>query len=132
MVLVPEEHIPALGGLHQKRAFGWVNGVEFMTATFPYRGTLYIGLPKAARVAAGLVLGDKADFEVMLDESPRTLELAPELEAAFAAEPELRERYEALSWSRKRLIAEPVAAAKKPETRAARVAKAVEELRKGR
>jgi len=80
VALVPTEVIPELGGLKQKRAFGWVNGVEFMTVTFPYKGTLYVGVPKAARVAAGLVVGDEADFEVMLDRSPRKVELAPELQ----------------------------------------------------
>ncbi len=83
------EHVPALGGMKQKRAFGWINGVEFMTATFPYKGEgLWVGVPKAARVAAGLVVGDKCTMELMLDESPRTVEVPPELAAAFAAEPE--------------------------------------------
>jgi bacteriocin resistance YdeI/OmpD-like protein/uncharacterized protein DUF1905 len=130
VALVPAELIPGLGGLKQKRAFGKINGVDFMTATFPYKGTLYVGVPKAARVAAGLVVGDEADLEVMIDESPRVVELHPELKAALDAEPALRERFESLSHSRKRLLAEPVSGAKKPETRAARIAKALEQLRK--
>lgn len=129
VALVPAEVIPGLGGLKQKRAFGSVNGVDFMTATFPYKGTLYIGVPKAARVAAGLVVGDQADFEVMLDESPRKVELAPELKMAFDAEPELAERFEGLSFSRQRLLGDPVREAKRPETRAARVEKALAALR---
>ena len=52
VALVPAEVIQALGGLKQKRAFGWLNGIDFMTATFPFKGTLYVGVPKAARVAA--------------------------------------------------------------------------------
>lgn len=48
VALVPAEIVPALGGLKQKRAFGKVNRVDFMTATFPYKGTLYVGVPKAA------------------------------------------------------------------------------------
>lgn len=130
VALVPGEHVPALGGMKQKRAFGWINGIEFMTSTFPYKQQgLWVGVPKAARVAAGAVLGDEVELELMLDESPRVLELEPELEAAFKAEPALRTKFESLSWSRKRLIAEPLAAAKKPETRAARLAKALEDLR---
>ena len=132
VALVPADVVPALGGLKQKRAFGWVNGVEFMTATFPYRGTLYIGVPKAARVAAGIVVSDKADFEVMLDESPRKVELAPELVAAFKTHPELAKRFEALAFSRKRELADPVREAKRPETRAARVEKALTRLRETR
>lgn len=129
VALVAMEVIPALGGLKQKRAFGWVNGIEFMTATFPYKGTLYIGVPKAARVAAGLLVGDKADFKVMLDESPRKVELAPELKAALKSAPDLKKRFDALSFSRQRELADPVTEAKRPETRAARVEKALMRLR---
>ena len=129
VALVPAEQIPALGGLKQKRAFGWLNGHEFMTATFPYKGTLYIGVPKAVRSTAGLTVGDIADFEVMLDEAPRTVTIAPELQAAFDAEPELAARFEKLAFSRKRELADPVSEAKKPETRAARVERAMARLR---
>jgi hypothetical protein len=130
VALVPAKCIPALGGLKQKRVFGRLNGVEFMTATFPYKGTgLYVGVPKAARVTAGLVVGDEAQFEVWLDETPRKVILAPELKAAFKAEPELAKRFEKLSFSRQRLLAEPVSEAKRPETRAARLEKAVAHLR---
>jgi hypothetical protein len=117
VALVPADVVPDLGGLKQKRTFGWVNGIEFMTATFPYRGTLYVGVPKAARVAAGLVVGDEAEFELMLDETPRKVVLAPELKAAFKAEPELAKRFEGLSFSRQRELADPVSEAKRPETR---------------
>lgn len=129
---VPDEHVEGLGGLHQKRAKGTVNGVPFTTATFPYRGHgLWIGVPKAIRIAAGAELGDEVEVELEVDESPRVIVLPPELDAAFDAEPELRRRFEALSWSRKRLIFEPLAEAKKPETRDARLAKALADLREG-
>jgi bacteriocin resistance YdeI/OmpD-like protein/uncharacterized protein DUF1905 len=129
VALVPADIIPSLGGLKQKRAFGWVNGVEFMTATFPYKGTLYVGVPKAARVAAGLVVGDEAVFEVMLDETPRKVAVPDELEQAFKSEPALKKRFEALSFSRQRLIADPISEARKPETRAARLEKGIASLR---
>lgn len=130
VALVPPEFIPALGGLKQKRVFGWLNGIAFTTATFPYKGEgLYVGVPKAARVEAGVGVGDEADFELMLDETPRKVTLAPELQAAFNAEPELKKRFDALSFSRQRLLADPVSEAKRPETRAARVEKAVAALR---
>ncbi len=129
VALVPAEVVPALGGLKQKRFFGWVNGVEFMTATFPYKGELYVGVPKAARVAAGLVVGDEAKFEMMLEETPRQVQLAPELQAALEAEPQLAARFEKLSFSRQRELADPVSEAKRPETRAARVDKALTRLR---
>jgi len=129
---VPDQHVAGLGGFKQKRAKGTVNGVPFTTATFPYKGEgLWIGVPKATRIAAGAELGDEVDIEIELDESPREIVLPPELEAAFDAEPELRRKFEALSWSRKRLIFEPLAEAKKPETRTARLETALADLRHG-
>ena len=130
VALVPPAFVPALGGLKQKRVFGWVNGHEFMTATFPYKGTgLYVGVPKAAREAAGVVVGDEVELELMLDETPRKIDLAPELKTAFKKEPELAARFDKLSFSRKRELADPVAEAKRQETRDARVEKALAQLR---
>ncbi len=131
VALIPMEHVPALGGMKQKRAFGWIGDVEFMTATFPYRGEgLWVGVPKAARVAAGLAVGDRCTLELMLDEAPRVVDVPEELAAAFKADPGLGARFEKLSVSRKRLLADPISEAKKPETRAARLEKALGELRK--
>ena len=130
MALVPPEFVEALGGLKQKRAFGWLNGNEFMTATFPYKGTgLYVGVPKAARIAAGVDYGDEVELEILLDEAPRTVDVPAELAAAFKVEPDLAAAFEKLSFSRKRELADPISAAKKPETRAARLEKALARLR---
>ena len=130
VALIPMEHVPALGGMKQKRAFGWINGIEFMTATFPYKGEgLWVGVPKATRVVAGLAVGDKFTMELMLDETPRKVDVPPELAAALKAEPELGARFEKLSFSRARELADPISEAKKPETRAARLEKALTRLR---
>jgi Bacteriocin-protection, YdeI or OmpD-Associated/Domain of unknown function (DUF1905) len=130
VALIPSDVAAALGGLKQMRVTGSLNGIPFRSSTYPWQGRqLWGGLPKATREEARVELGDPVQIELTRDDSPRTVELAPELEAAFAAEPELRTRFESLSFSRKRLIAEPVAEAKKPETRAARLEKALGQLR---
>lgn len=79
--------------------------------------------------AAGVTIGDEVELTLVRDDSPRVLELAPELRAALAGEPELRQRFDALSFSRRRELADPIAEAKKPETRAARLEKALARLR---
>lgn len=131
VVLIPPDVTQALGGFKQQRVLMSVNGGEtFNSSTYPWKGEgLYVGVPKAQREAAGLKVGDEADFEIELDTRPREIVLPPELEAAFTAEPELGQRFDALSWSRKRLILEPLAEAKKPETRQARLEKALADLR---
>jgi hypothetical protein len=126
---IPPDVTTALGGRKQMRVTGTLNGHPMRTSTMPYRGGFYVGLHKAAREAAGVEIGDEVELELTRDDSPRMLELPPELEAAFAAEPVLRERFDGLSFSRRRDLAGPIAEAKKPETRAARLEKALSALR---
>jgi Domain of unknown function (DUF1905)/Bacteriocin-protection, YdeI or OmpD-Associated len=126
---VPPEVRDALGGNKQMRVTGTLNGTPFHSSTMPYRGAFYVGLHKATREAAGVGIGDEVELTLVRDDSPRLLELPPELEAAFAADPQLRERFEALSFSRRRELAEPISEAKKTETREARVQKALARLR---
>jgi hypothetical protein len=129
VVLVPSDVAEALGGLRQMRVFGTLDGVEYRSSTMPYRGGLYIGVHKATRQAAGAGIGDEVEVVATRDDSPRTLELAPELEAALTADPVLRARFEALSFSRRRELADPVATARRPETRARRLEMALVALR---
>jgi hypothetical protein len=130
MVLIPPGVATALGGLKQMRVFGTVNGVEYHSSTMPYGGRgLFMGVHKATREAAGAAFGDVVEVQVTRDDSPRTLTLAPELEAALRAEPAQRERFEALSFSRRRDLASPIAEAKRPETRARRLQDALDRLR---
>lgn len=126
---IPPEVTASLGGLKQLRVIGTLNGTPIRTSTMPYRGGFYVGLHKSAREAAGVVIGDEVELELMRDDSPRVLELPDELEAVFTAEPALRERFDGLSFSRRRDLAGPISEAKKPETRTARLEKAVATLR---
>jgi hypothetical protein len=128
---IPPDVTQALGGLMQLRVVGSVNGVPNKSSTMPYRGAFYLGVHKATREAAGVAIGDDVDVEIELDASPRVLELAPELEQALAAEPELRARFDALAFTRRRELADPIREAVKPETRAARLEKALSRLREG-
>jgi hypothetical protein len=126
---IPPDVEAVLGGRKQMRVIGTLNGHPIRTSTMPYRGAFYVGLHKAAREAAGVGIGDEVELELTRDDSPRVLEIPPELEAAFAAEPALRQRFDALSFSRRRDLAAPITEAKKPETRAARLEKALAALR---
>ena len=130
--MIPLDIAEAMGGRKQFRVIGTFNGVPLKTSTFPYWGEgLWMGVHKATRVKAGVAFGDEAELEISRDDAPRVVELPPELEAAFAGEPALRDRFEALSFTRRREMAESIAGAKKTETRAARVEKALATLRGG-
>jgi hypothetical protein len=129
-VLIPIDVAEAMGGRKQFRVVGTLNGVPLRSSTFPYEGEgLWLGVHKATREAAGLAFGDEVELSISRDDAPRVLELPPELEAAFAAEPALRDRFDSLSFTRRRELADSIAQAKKPETRAARLEKALAALR---
>jgi hypothetical protein len=127
--MIPRDVTQALGGLKQMRVTGTLNGIPIRTSTMPYRGGFYVGIHKASREAAGVQIGDEVELELTRDESPRALDIPPELEAVFKTEPALRERFDGLSFSRRRDLAGPISEAKKPETRAARLEKTLAALR---
>jgi hypothetical protein len=130
IVLVPSDVATALGGLKQMRVVGTLNGIEYQSSTMPYGGRgLFMGVHKATRAAAGVEFGDIVEVVVARDDRPRVLELPEELGAAFAAEPALQERFEALSFSRRKELAVPIGEAKGAATRAARLEKALARLR---
>jgi hypothetical protein len=129
VALIPPEVGAALGGNRQMRVAGSLQGTPFRSSTMPYRGGLYVGVHKVTREAAGVAIGDEVEIALVRDDSPRVLELAPELEAAFAEHPDLRARFDALAFTRRRELADPVAEARRQETRAARVERALDRLR---
>lgn len=130
VVLVPPQVADALGGLKQMRVVGSVNGVSYQSSTMPYGGRgLFMGVHKATREAASVQLGDVVEVVVARDERPRVLEIPAELESAFSHEPALRARFDALSFSRRRDLAGPISEAKRQETRAAHLEKALDRLR---
>jgi hypothetical protein len=128
-VRVPPDVATPLGGLKQMRVVGTINGTEFRSSTMPYRGGLYMGVSKAMRADAGVAVGEEIDVVLSRDDSPRVVTVPPELEAALAAEPELRARWDRLSFSHRREYADSIAEAKRPETKDRRLAATLDHLR---
>src|SRR5882762_334437 len=99
----------ALGGNRQMRVVGTVNGIAYHSSTMPYGGRgLFMGVHKATCAAAGVDLGDTLDIVVARDERPRVLDIPPELDAAFRNEPKLRDRFDGLSFTRRKEMALPI------------------------
>jgi hypothetical protein len=91
-------------------------------------GENLIGFSKAVRAQLGVELGQELQVRIERDEAPRTLELPAELERALAADPAAKAAFEALAPSRRKEHARAIADAKKPETRAKRLAAVLEAL----
>jgi hypothetical protein len=126
---IPDEAVAELGGGGRPKVALTVAGHTFRGSIARMGDAHWFGISAARRAEAGIAAGETHELEVVLDDAPRAVELPAELAAAFHEEPALAEAWAALSYSKQRAHAEPVEAAKKPETRAARVAKVLAALR---
>jgi hypothetical protein len=95
-------------------------------------GQNLIGMSKATRAELGVDFGDEVTATIMLDETPREVEVPAELAAAFASDPEAAAAYDKLAFTHRKEYARWVAEAKKEETRQRRAAEALQMLRDGR
>lgn len=106
-----------------------VNGYTFRTTIAAMGGPPCIGIRTSYREAAGLEGGEKIEVRVALDEEERVVTPPADLVKALKAAPPAWDRWRESSYTHQREHAEAVEDAKKPETRARRVAKAVEMVR---
>jgi hypothetical protein len=110
-------------------------------ATFdgvPYKGSLIkygqpqhmLGLLKSIRQQIGKGPGDTIEVVVWKDDEPRVVEIPTAFEAAMRKAGVL-ETFEKLSYTHRKEYCRWIIEAKKEETRAARLAKGIEMLKKG-
>jgi len=102
-----------------------VNGHSYRSTVSVYDGKYYLPVRRERRQEAGLKAGDIIKVTVALDTGIRTVTPPPELTAAFKKNVAARERWEKLSYTHKKEHADAILEAKKPETRARRVEKAL-------
>jgi len=84
------------------------------------------------REAAGVAAGDLVEVDLELDTAPREVTVPADFGRALARDAAARRFFEGLSFSNKQRIVISIEAAKAPETRERRIAKAVDALREGR
>ena len=129
---VPPEVVEALGAGRRPAVRVTIGGHTYRS-TVASRGDRYlVGVSAESREKAGVAAGDVVDVELELDTAPREVEVPEDLAAALEPHPEARRFFDGLPYSQRRWFAMGIEEAKKPETRARRVEKAVERLREGR
>jgi Bacteriocin-protection, YdeI or OmpD-Associated/Domain of unknown function (DUF1905) len=89
-------------------------------------GRYLIPVSAAVREAAGVSAGDVLAVEVAPDTEPRTVEVPADLAAALEAAPGASSAWSQLAYSHRKEWVRSICEAKKPETRARRVAAAVD------
>jgi hypothetical protein len=109
-----------------------VNGYEWRTSVARMGGEFLLGLNRAVREAAGVQAGDTVEVALELDEAPREVEVPPALATALETDPAAKAAFEALAFTHRKEYARWIEEAKREDTRARRVAQALEMIRAGR
>lgn len=124
-----DAEVASLGGGKRPPVVLTVNGRSIRGRVAPMGECNLIGITKANRALLGLEPAVRYAIEVTLDTEERTVEVPPEVAAAFGDEPGLRAAWDAWSFTRRREAAEAIAGAKRPDTRAKRLAATLDALR---
>jgi hypothetical protein len=106
-----------------------LKGYTYQSTIAAMGGTVGIPLRRSHREAAGLRGGETLEVRIALDTRKRTVKPPPDLVRALKAAPPAWARWRELSFSHQREFAEAITEARKPETRARRIAGAVRMIR---
>ena len=126
---VPDEVVVAMDRGARFPVVVTINGFSYRSTVTPYRGRTMLPLSAENRTGAGVEAGQEIDVEIEHDDAPRTVQVPDDLAAALSGP--ARAAFDALSVSRQRALVDPIEAAKTPETRERRIAKAADELGAG-
>jgi hypothetical protein len=125
---VPPSVLAELGAGKRPAVRVSVEGYEYSSTVGAMAGLSLISLSKAHRSASGLSGGQAVRVILTLIDTPRSVEVPPELSAALEAAG-LAESFDELAYSRRKEFARQVDEAKAAATKERRVAKIVADLR---
>ncbi len=106
-----------------------VDGLAFRTSLLLDADAHYIVINKAMKEATGKGLGDMINVELDVGDRPREMTVPVDMQQALHKDEKAMERYAALAYSQRKRYIEWVEGAKKPETRARRVSRLINELK---
>ena len=124
---VPESVVEGLGAGKRVPVAVTINGYTYRTTIAPYTEAYFIPLSAENRAGAGVRAGEVVDVDIERDTAPREVTVPADLAEALDAAG-VREAFDALSFTRRKEYVVAVEGAKKPETRRARIERAVAEL----
>ena len=105
-----------------------LNGYSYRSTIASMGGITCIPLRRSNREAAGLVGGESVAVTIELDAEPRDVELPHDLSRALRANKQRLKKWQSLSYTKRRERVEAIENAKRPETRARRLASTIQSL----
>jgi hypothetical protein len=109
-----------------------IRGHTWRTTPGVYDGVGHVVVNRSVKDATGVDAPDRVRVTMELDDEPRTVDVPNDLRAALAEDPGASTAFDRLSFTHRREYVEWVDEARRPETRARRIAATVERVRTGR
>jgi hypothetical protein len=131
-IQIPNEVVAALGGGRRPPVRVTINGYTYRNTIAVMGGVFMVGVSAEHREKARVAGGDEVDVDLELDTHPRELTLPPDFRLLLDRDSDARRVFDGLSYTRQRVLVEPIQQAKTPETRQRRIEKAFTALRHGR
>ncbi len=133
MMTIPFDVEKVFGTRARVPVRGTINGFAFRSSIFPKGdGRHYMVVNREVRAGSGVKGGDTVTVYMERDDEPRTINPPADLARALKANKAARAAWEKLSYTRQKEYALAVEDAKRPETRARRIEKAITELTAGK
>jgi hypothetical protein len=108
-----------------------IRGHTWRTTPGVYDGVGHIVVNRDVKAATGVDAPERVRVSMELDTEPRAVPVPADLRSALRADAGAQRGFAALSFSHRRDYVEWVEEAKRPETRARRIAETVERVREG-
>jgi hypothetical protein len=132
-IIIPFNVEEAFGSRARVPVRGTINGFAFRSSVFPMGdGRHYMVINKGVREGARAKAGDTIKVVLQLDDEPRVIEPPDDFVAALKTNRAAKTMWDKLSYSHRRAHVSAIEAAKRPETRARRIKKAVADLAEGK
>jgi hypothetical protein len=137
-IQIPFSVQEVFGRKGQLKVKGSIDGQPFQGSLAPYGGIHYMAVKKALREAVGKTPGEQVFVMLEEDTEVRTVTIPEDFQYALNEIPEAAEFFAGYSYSHQKEMVEWITDAKKAETRANRIEKAIamilerkEKIRKG-
>lgn len=129
---VPPEVVAALGRGQRPPVRVTISGHTYRSTVAVMGGRHMIGVSAENRARAGVQAGDEVDVRLALDSAPREVTVPADLGGALDREPDAKEFFASLSYSRRQWHVLSVESAKTPEARQRRIEKSIDLLKQRR
>ncbi len=131
-IVVPPDAVDALGAGKRPPVLVEVNGHAYRSTVAVMGGRAMVSVSAAVRAVTGLTAGDPLRVTLTLAQTPREVDVPPDLAEALSADERAGACFAGLSNSLQRYHVDTVNGAKTAETRQRRIDRAVALLREGR